>query len=170
MLPDKIILIGFMGSGKSSVGKELSKKTGYKLLDSDTCIEEKKKKSINEIFKDDGEQAFRDMESEFLKALALSEESFILSTGGGMPCFNDNAKLIKEIGKSFYLMASPDSIMERLKNDTSRPLLRDGNRYEKINSLLSKREEYYKKAADVIIETDGKTVNEITGEIIGLIK
>ncbi len=170
MLPDKIILIGFMGSGKSSVGKELSKKTGYKLLDSDTCIEEKKKKSINEIFKDDGERAFRDMESEFLKALALSEESFILSTGGGMPCFNDNAKLIKEIGKSFYLMASPDSIMERLKNDTSRPLLRDGNRYEKINSLLSKREEYYKKAADVIIETDGKTVNEITGEIIGLIK
>ncbi|MBQ9199105.1 MAG: shikimate kinase [Lachnospiraceae bacterium] len=169
-MPDKIILIGFMGSGKSSVGKELSKKTGYKLLDSDTCIEEKKKKSINEIFKDDGEQAFRDMESEFLKALALSEESFILSTGGGMPCFNDNAKLIKEIGKSFYLMASPDSIMERLKNDTSRPLLRDGNRYEKINSLLSKREEYYKKAADVIIETDGKTVNEITGEIIGLIK
>lgn len=167
MLSDKIILIGFMGSGKSSVGKELSKRLGIKLLDSDDCIEKQKQKSINDIFRDEGEESFRDIESEFLKEMALSKEGFILSTGGGMPCFNDNAKMIKETGVSVYLMASPDSILERLKNDTSRPLLKEGNKLEKIKSLLSGREDYYKKAADIIIKTDGKSVSEISDEILG---
>ncbi len=167
MLSDKIILIGFMGSGKSSVGKELSKRLGIKLLDSDDCIEKQKQKSINDIFRDEGEESFRAMESEFLKEMALSEEGFILSTGGGMPCFNDNAKMIKKTGVSVYLMASPDSILKRLKNDTSRPLLKEGNKLEKIKFLLSDREDYYKKAADIIIKTDGKSVEEITDEILG---
>ena len=167
MLSDKIILIGFMGSGKSSVGKELSKRLGIKLLDSDDCIEKQKQKSINDIFRAEGEESFRAMESEFLKEMALSEEGFILSTGGGMPCFNDNAKMIKKTGVSVYLMASPDSILKRLKNDTSRPLLKEGNKLEKIKFLLSDREDYYKKAADIIIKTDGKSVEEITDEILG---
>ncbi|MBQ8913213.1 MAG: shikimate kinase [Lachnospiraceae bacterium] len=167
MLSDKIVLVGFMGSGKSSVGKELSKRLGIKLLDSDTCIEMQEKKSINDIFNDEGEESFRDMESDFLRKLSLSDESFILSTGGGMPCFNDNAKLIKEVGVSVYLMASPDSILERLNNDTSRPLLKEGNKLEKIKSLLSKREDFYKNAADIVIKTDGKSVEEIADEILG---
>ena len=167
MLPDKIILVGFMGSGKSSVGKELSKRLKIKYLDSDVCIEENEKKRINDIFEEDGEEAFRNMESDFLKNISLSKERFVLSTGGGMPCFNDNAKLIKNLGNSFYLMASPDTILDRLKNDSSRPLLKDGNKYEKISNLLLKREEFYKKAADIIIETDGKNIDEITDEIIG---
>lgn len=167
MLSDKIVLVGFMGSGKSSVGKELSKRLGIKLLDSDTCIEMQEKKSINDIFNDEGEESFRDMESDFLRKLSLSDENFILSTGGGMPCFNDNAKLIKEVGVSVYLMASPDSILERLNNDTSRPLLKEGNKLEKIKSLLSKREDFYKNAADIVIKTDGKSVEEIADEILG---
>ena len=79
MLSDKIILVGFMGSGKSSVGKRLSKKLGIRLLDSDTCIEENEKKSINEIFNEYGENAFRNMESELLNKLFLSKDKFILS-------------------------------------------------------------------------------------------
>ncbi|MBQ9278707.1 MAG: shikimate kinase [Lachnospiraceae bacterium] len=166
MLSDKIILVGFMGSGKSSVGKRLSKKLGIRLLDSDTCIEENEKKSINEIFNEYGENAFRNMESELLNKLFLSKDKFILSTGGGMPCFNDNAKMIKKTGVSFYLMSSPDSVLERLKNDTTRPLLQGDDRYEKIKALMSKREDFYREAADIIIETDGKTVDDITDEII----
>ncbi|MBQ7707017.1 MAG: shikimate kinase [Lachnospiraceae bacterium] len=169
-MEDIIILIGFMGSGKSSVGRVLARKLGYKLVDSDKYIEKQEGKSINDIFKEYGEQSFRDMETEFLKSLLTSDEKIILSTGGGMPCHNNNAVLLKEIGFSVYLAASPSVIYERVKYDTGRPLLKVDDKLGKITSLLAERENYYKESADRVIDTDNLGVNEIADEIIRLLK
>lgn len=169
-MTEKIVLIGFMGSGKTTVGKALAKKlNGFELIDSDSEIEKNAGKSINDIFKDEGEKAFRDMESDYLNNLKISDCKIILSTGGGMPCHNDNDKLIKNIGLSVYLKTSPEAIYERVKDDTSRPLLKTKDKIGKISMLLSEREEFYENAADTIIITDGKTAEEIADEIIGLI-
>ena len=169
-MADIIILIGFMGSGKSSVGKALAKKLGYKLIDSDKYIEQQEGKSINDIFKECGEAGFRNMETAFLKNLSTTNEDIILSTGGGMPCHNNNAALLKEIGFSVYLSASPSVIYERVKHDTGRPLLMVDDKLGKITSLLSEREKYYNESADKVIETDKLSVDEIADEIIRLLK
>lgn len=164
-----IILIGYMGSGKSTVAWELHRRNHMEIVDTDSGIVQEQGKTINEIFAEDGEAAFRDLETDFLKRLAEKKSSCILSTGGGMPVRKENRALLKKLGTVFFLRAETDTILERVKHDTARPLLRDNDRRTKIETMLKDRTPLYEEAADHIIVTDNKTVEEIAGEILLLI-
>ncbi len=164
--PDNIVLIGFMGSGKSSVGKLLSKRLGYQFKDTDDMIEAEEGTSIGEIFSSRGEESFRDLET----ALLLSQEGLlertVLSTGGGMPLREDNCKLLRMIGQVIYLQASQSTIISRLANDNKRPLLKGDKLKNKVNSILNSRISIYEKAADIIIDTNNKKIADIVEDIL----
>ena len=168
MTVGNIILTGYMGSGKTSVSKALERITGLKMIDTDSCIEENAGKSISRIFAEDGEEAFRDMETRFLEELLKKGFKGILSTGGGMPLRRENRILMSRLGTVFYLKASPESICARLENDTTRPLLagetREG-KLEKIRNMLDARKDAYESGADHIVVTDGLGINDIASEI-----
>lgn len=160
---NSIILTGLPGSGKSTVGKFLSDKTGFGFIDLDSLIEETEGLKITEIFAKFGEKYFRTLETDMIKTLK-SKNSFILSTGGGTFQNEDNILLLKNLGTVFYLNVSPDIIYERIKGDKSRPLLNCENPAEKLNFLYNSRINSYKKA-DYIIDAN-KSTDKITDEII----
>lgn len=161
-----IILIGFMGCGKTSVGIRLSKALDMKFCDSDYVVEKNNNMSISQIFEEQGEDYFRNLETESLKSFLYTMKDTVLSTGGGLPMREYNQKLLKELGVVVYLKVSPMEIFKRLENDTTRPLLQDVNPKEKIQELMKLREPIYTKAADVIIETDNKNFDLIIEEIL----
>lgn len=163
---ENIILIGFMGCGKTSVGKRLAESENMEFLDTDEWIEKKEQKTISEIFAEQGEAAFRNMETECLRQLLeYKEKNFVLSVGGGLPIREENRKLLKEIGHVVYLKASPDMIYKRLRNDKTRPLLQGMNPRGRIFDLMSARKSYYEGAAEYIVEVDNKKFTEIMEEI-----
>jgi len=172
MKQNNIILIGFMGCGKTSVGIKLSYRLKHTFLDTDKQIERKHGKSISEIFAVDGENAFRQMETDFLKELLRKTGSSIqiFSTGGGTPIKEENRELLKQLGTVIYLKVSPDVVYERLKEDTTRPLLQTQNPKARIEELLFAREDAYEAAADIIIEVDSKSLEDIVEEIATLVK
>ncbi len=165
-----IILTGFMGSGKTSVGICLSYRLRKILLDTDKEIERRQGKTVSDIFAQDGEEAFRRMETEYIKELLNATESRIVSMGGGMPVREENRTLLKKLGTVIYLEASPETVYERLKEDTTRPLLQNGDAEKKITGLLAKRQDFYKSGADMIIRTDDKSIDEIAEEIMAGLK
>ena len=142
---DNIILIGFMGCGKTSVGIKLSYRLKQTFLDTDKQIEKKQGRSIREIFASDGEAAFRQMETECIKELlaGTGNSKQIFSTGGGTPVKEENRELLKRLGTVVYLKVSPEVVYERLKGDTSRPLLQTDNPKGRIEELLGSRKEAY---------------------------
>lgn len=160
ILPDKpIVLLGFMGSGKTTLGKKLAASLDRTFIDLDRFIEAEENRTIPEIFRQDGEPAFRRLESDALKKI-LEEKDLVIAIGGGAPCSGDNLGLIKEKAISFYLKVSEPELLHRLTfSTTERPLLKGKSESEKqifIADLLAARESYYKQA-DVIIESDGIT-------------
>lgn len=162
-----IILEGFMGSGKSTVSEILSDRLGLELMDTDSTIEDTEGRSISSIFREDGEEAFRDMETELLTMIAGDHlRDMVISLGGGMPVREKNRELLKESGKVVYLKASPETIYERVKGDTTRPLLQGEDPLLRIKELMEGRSDVYDEAADLIIDTDNKTPDEICDEII----
>lgn len=158
---DNIVLIGFMGSGKTTVGKELARQLHMEFLDTDAYIEEQAGKSISDIFAEDGEAAFRKTETEVLTDLRNHVRNTVLATGGGMPLRKENAQLLKEIGRVFYLTAAPQVIYERVKGNSDRPLLQGENPYGKICSLMRERKPLYEEAADAVIDTNSDNLEEI---------
>lgn len=160
-----VILIGFMGCGKSSVALKLSYRMKQSVTDTDKWIERKQGKTITEIFAQDGEEAFRAMETECLKSLKESAKNQIISVGGGMPVREENRALMKEIGKVVYLRAKPETIYERVKEDKERPLLQCENPLERIQTLLEERKGAYEEAADLIVDVDDKNFVQILFEI-----
>ena len=160
-----IILMGFMGCGKTSTGKALSEMRGIPVLDTDQMIEERAGRSISSIFAKEGETAFRDMESALLRELNEQKPECILAIGGGMPVREENRALLKSLGEVIYLTASDEELVRRLSGDTSRPLLKGGDLRQKIRSLKEAREEIYRSIADRIIETDGLSPMEIAAKI-----
>lgn len=158
---DNIVLIGFMGSGKTTVGKELAHQLHMEFLDTDAYIEEQAGKSISDIFAEDGEAAFRRTEIEVLTDLRNHVGNTVLATGGGMPLRKENAQLLKEIGRVFYLTAAPQVIYERVKGNSDRPLLQGENPYGKICSLMRERKPLYEEAADAVIDTNSDNLEEI---------
>lgn len=165
---DNIILIGFMGSGKSTVGTRLSYRLKCVFSDTDKMIEKKENRSISEIFAAEGEEYFREAETELLRKLRESRTRQILSVGGGTPLRAENRKLLRELGTVLYLKVSAETVYERLKGDATRPLLQAENPMERIKALLEEREEIYREAADMIVEVDGKKPAKIVEEIAAL--
>lgn len=162
---NNVILIGFMGSGKSSVGRFMTQ-FDYKLIDTDDYIEKKYNRKISDIFEKDGEPVFRKMETQVLSEL-LEEKAqrVVLSVGGGLPMTEANRPLLKKFGRVIYLKAKPETLERRLAKDTSRPLLQGGNLHDKIVTLMGKREKVYEQLADVVIVTDHRSFEEIYRQI-----
>ena len=151
---NNIILIGFMGSGKTTFGRWIAKTHSMKFLDTDEYIENKYNKLIKDIFRESGEEVFRDMETHAVRELADSCDNCVISVGGGLPVRDINRKLLKELGIVIYLEAEVDELVKRLSKDTSRPLLAGGNVEQNITELMQRRAGIYEKRADIIIDTD----------------
>ena len=164
---DNIVLVGYMGSGKTSVGKELAKSRGMKFIDLDAYIVEREGRSINDIFTYESEEYFRNVESEVIKEMSTISNT-VISTGGGAVLRKENRDNLSKIGHVVYLKADPETILNRVKNDHSRPLLMTESEEElrkRINTMLDSRNPYYEIFADQVIYTDRLTPFEIA-EII----
>lgn len=160
-----IILIGFMGSGKSTIGRALEKRFKCIYLDTDSFIEAKEGMSITEMFAVNGEKSFRDAETTALRGLCNDKKRMIISTGGGMPLRSENRVLLKKLGIVVYLKTSPEAVIKRLEGDTTRPLLQRPDKEEAITNMMKQREPAYTESSDLTVYTDGKTVDEIVREI-----
>jgi shikimate kinase len=166
-LPLNIILIGFMGCGKSTVGRELHHRLGYQLVDMDQLIEQRAGKPITAIFADEGEQAFRDMETAVLTDLARSrEQRRIISTGGGVVGRRENRDLLKHMGYVVWLDAPASVIAERTSKNRTRPLLVAEDPGEKIRKLMAEREPLYQETAHFKLDTAGLDSNELATGIL----
>lgn len=159
-------MIGFMGCGKTSVGIKLSYRMRRTMLDTDKLIEKDESRTISEIFETDGEAYFRDLETECIRGLTGTVNNQIISVGGGLPVREENHALLKKLGCVIYLRAKAETIYERVKHDTTRPLLQGDDPQRKIRELMEKRADIYERAADVIIDVDGKDFDDIMDEIV----
>ena len=163
-----IILTGFMGTGKTAVGRELARLLNMHLIDVDTDIEKSEKMTINEIFEQFGEPRFRELETEMIKKLS-ERNNIVISTGGGAVVRQENVDVLKKNGVIVCLTAKPETIVRRTGNSNDRPLLQVEDPLEKIKELLNFRKPFYEKA-DIMIDTEGKTPLHIAEEIIEKVK
>lgn len=161
-----LVLIGFMGSGKTSIGLKLSYRMRMPVEDTDKLIERREGRSINEIFADDGEEYFRQLETELLEELRAKSRGKIFSVGGGTPVRPENRTLLKQLGTVIYLRVQPETVYERLKNDTSRPLLQCDDPLQRIRELLDYRKEAYEACADIVIDVDEMDMESILKVIV----
>ncbi len=152
MRKKNIALIGYMGTGKTTIGKRLARKLGLTFVDTDAYIEKQQGKKISQIFEEDGEPAFRRMEETALKAL-MENENLLISTGGGIVLSEQNRKVLKERTFLVTLTASPGAIYSRVRGNTDRPLLQEADPYQKIVDMLRARKPYY-EIGDMMIPTD----------------
>ena len=159
----RIFLIGFMGSGKNYWGKLWSEKAGFAFADIDELIEQEQGKSIGEIFAEDGEEHFRNLETIALRSLS-NKKNIIIASGGGTPCFNDNISWMNENGTSVYLQSSPENILKRLVNEKEkRPLiknLQDEELLFYITEKIKERDFFYSKA-EITLKVDDLPENYI---------
>ena len=163
-----IVLMGFMGAGKTTIGKKLAKALEYEFIDTDEWIEKEQGRKISNIFAEDGEVVFRDMETDLLKRLQNSEEKFVLSVGGGMPVREENRALLRNLGIVIYLKTSKEEIIRRVSGDKNRPLLQGGDLEEKVTNLMNAREQIYVETAHVEVITDGKTPSKVVENIMSI--
>ena len=163
----RIILIGFMGSGKTVVGKSLANKLNIKFIDMDTEIEKREKKTISNIFKEHGEDYFRKLESNLLKGL-VEEDNVVISTGGGIITRQENMDILKREKKVIFLDANVQTIQKNVSREINkRPLLKESNSiYDTINSLLRKRYDKYNSICDMKISINDKNINDVVSEIL----
>lgn len=163
---NNIILIGFMGCGKTSVGMKLAKKLAFHFSDTDQIIEENSKRTISSIFAAEGEEFFRELETKTINEFIGNLEDTVLSVGGGLPIQAGNAELLRQLGHVVYLKTSKETIINRLSGDTTRPLLSGDNAESKMDTLLNFRTPIYEAAAHITVTTDGRTFADIIDEII----
>lgn len=159
------VFIGYMFSGKSTIGKALANELSYEFIDTDQVISEETDLTIAEIFEKKGEAYFRELETKTIKNLSKNLQNTILSTGGGLSVREENIKYLKEIGTIIYLKVSKETVLERLNKDIERPLLAEENPEDKIDKMLKVRSPIYEQVADFTIDTDNKSVERITNEI-----
>lgn len=160
-----IALIGFMGSGKTTVSKVLAEYLALPLIDVDEYIVKKNGMAIADIFQKYGEDYFRDLETEAVKEIS-KEKGIVLSCGGGTVLREENVKILKENGVIVLLQATPETIYNRVKNSNARPILNGNMNVQYISQLMEKRRTCYETAADMTIVTDKKGVDDIAREII----
>jgi shikimate kinase len=165
--PKNIVLIGFMGSGKSTVGRDLHQRLGYPLTDMDRLIEETMGKKITEIFKEEGEAAFRDFETlQLLEIAKQADKRQIISTGGGIVVRPENRILLRNLGYVVWLQAPEEVIYERTSRNQDRPLLNHLDARERISTLLAEREPWYGETAHLKIDTSELDSKEIATGIL----
>lgn len=160
-----VVLIGFMGAGKTTISEYLSTMFAMDVVEMDQVIAEREGMSIPDIFATYGEEYFRNRETELLKEMQLRKRA-VISCGGGAALREENVIEMKKNGRVVLLTANPETIYERVKDSTDRPVLNGNNNVEFITDLMEKRREKYEKAADIVIYTDHKTVLQICEELI----
>jgi shikimate kinase len=165
----KIIFLGYMASGKSTIGKEISKKLDMNFIDLDAYISEQEKQSISEIFKIKGEIYFRRIENMYLMKLLNYENDFVLSLGGGTPCYANNMELIQSSkAKSVYIKAGIPTLVARLiEEKNARPLVANLEN-EKMTEFVAKHlfeRRFFYEQASIILNTENKTIQEVISEI-----
>ena len=163
-----IFLIGFMGSGKSTVSKMLAEKLGVARVEMDERIVQEQGMPITEIFEKFGEAHFRDIETDLIRRLQ-EQDGVVVSCGGGAVLREENRKMMKESGAIVLLTATPETILERVKHSTDRPILNGNMNVKYIAELMEKRRACYEEAADFGVETDGKSSEVICEEILSKI-
>ena len=166
-LPTNIILIGFMGCGKSTIGRELGKLLGYSVVDTDPLIEAKAGMPIRDIFAQRGEDHFRLLEAAVLQELsAPNSQPRIISTGGGIVTRKRNRKLLEQLGFVVWLQISTEEVLARTAKNKTRPLLQGDNPEETIRSMLTERDPLYRQTAHCTIETAGLDASEVACGIL----
>ncbi|MEE8886457.1 MAG: shikimate kinase [Eubacteriales bacterium] len=168
-LDHNIYLIGFMGCGKSSAASYLHRKYGMPVVEMDQQIVDEAGMKISEIFEKKGEESFRAMETDLLRRLS-GVKNTVISCGGGAAMRGENVRLMREGGKIVLLTAEPETILERVKNDTGRPLLDGHKNVADIREMMEKRRPAYEAAADVTIATDDRTEAEIAQAILDAVR
>jgi shikimate kinase len=158
-----LALIGFMGTGKTSVGWLVAENLHFEFLDTDEMIQARTGRTIADIFATDGEAAFRALERQIVNELSTHERA-VISTGGGLPANPENLAALKEHALVICLWSSPEKIWERVRHQSHRPLLHDPDPQKKIRELLAAREPFYKQA-DVLINTDLRSAREVAQQI-----
>lgn len=159
-----IALIGFMGTGKTTVGRLVAEQLKFELIDTDALIEQRSGKKITEIFAQNGEPAFRQLEAQLVAELASSTKT-VISTGGGLPTNPANLASLKTHALVICLWASPEHIYARVREQTHRPLLNDPDPLGKIRTLLAAREKFYKQA-DVLLNSDLRSAREVAQQVM----
>ncbi len=159
-----LALIGFMGTGKSSVGQLVASLLHFGFLDTDELIESAVGKSIGEIFAQQGEAAFREYERQIVQRLSEQAKT-VVATGGGLPAHADNLASLKSHALVVCLWASPEKIWERVRHQTHRPLLNEPDPQAKIRQLLAVRAPFYRQA-DVLINTETRSVREVAVQVV----
>jgi shikimate kinase len=159
-----LAIIGFMGTGKTSVGRLIAEQLHFDYLDTDEMIQTHTGRTIADIFKTDGEPAFRALEQKVVAELA-SRVKTVVATGGGLPANPANLASLKTHALVVCLWASPETIWERVRNQSHRPLLHDADPQKKIRELLAAREPFYRQA-DVLLNTELRSVREVAQQIV----
>lgn len=165
MKKNNVILIGFMGCGKTTVGIRLSYRMRRIFEDTDKLIEKKQQREIKEIFAAEGEAFFRELETQMLAELEKTVNNRVISVGGGTPVKEENRAILKRLGTVVYLRIRPETVYERLKTDTTRPLLQGDDPKGKIYELMEKRKDAYESCADIIIDVDALSIEGILASI-----
>lgn len=158
-----LYLVGFMGTGKSAVGRAVAQALGFQFIDSDHAIEAKANRSIREIFETEGEARFRELEKEFIES-GHSREQCVVSCGGGLIAQPGMLDAIRKLGPIACLLASPETIYDRVKGNEKRPLLNVADPLGRIRELLSEREPFYRKAGTEVL-TDGRGIAEVAAHV-----
>jgi shikimate kinase len=159
-----LALVGFMGTGKTSVGRTVAELLHFEFLDTDDLIQTRTGRMIADIFAKDGEPAFRALERQTVGELAARSKT-VIATGGGLPTNLENLNALKAHALVVCLWASPEKIWERVRNQSHRPLLHDADPRRKIRELLKIREPFYRQA-DVLINTDSRSAREVAQQIV----
>lgn len=168
-----IVLIGYRATGKTTLARLLAERLGWQWIDADVEIERRAGKTIAEIFAQDGEPAFRELESQVIAELC-AQANIVIAAGGGAPLRPENRRAMKAGGKVVWLQASPQTIYQRMYSDPTtsqrRPNLTARGGMEEIVELLAKREPIYRETADFAVDTEGKTPEQLVDEILAMLR
>lgn len=162
---NNIVFIGFMCSGKTTIGRALAKEIDFEFIDTDKWISEQMNLTVGEIFAEKGEDYFRQLETNTVRDFSKNLSNTVLSTGGGLSIRQENIPYLKEIGTVVFLSVSKDGVLERLNPNIERPLLAGDNPGKKVEELLAVRGPIYEEVADFIVDTNDKSAKEIVEEV-----
>lgn len=167
--PRRLYLVGFMGAGKSTVGRTLADRLGWDFVELDAEIEGVAGRTIPAIFREEGEPAFRDLEHRVLRRVSRREPPCVVACGGGVPLSERNRRILMETGLPVHLMVRPETVLERLDQDGSRPLLPGGDRREeRLKRLWQERQDAY-NAFDRSVVTDDRSVDDVVDRVLALL-